>query len=115
MDTDPAYVPREEKQMEQPSTSSAQVQSPHTLVRPKHTIHKPQTSSSSDAGEGRETCCDSAAYARSTLDDALTSSKRFLRSQFGEVSSDTSCAASPVREAGRGSCFPPTWTPNHCL
>ena len=34
------------------------------------------------------------------MGDALTLPNKFLRSQFGEVSSDTSCASSPVREAG---------------
>ena len=45
MDTDTGNDPQG-KQMEEPSTSSAQVLSPHTPIRPEHTIRRPHTSSS---------------------------------------------------------------------
>ena len=79
-----------------------QVQTPRRIVRPTHASHEPRHSSTSDAGEGPGSGGNSDVYARSTMEDALTSPKKLQRGHFGETSSDTSRSSSPVRESGTG-------------
>ena len=84
-------------QLDEPTTNSAQVQTPHMPVRPTHASHEPRLSTTSGAGEGPGNDCESDIYASSTMEDALISPKKLPRGLFGETSSDTSCSSSPVR------------------
>ena len=70
-------------QVDEPTTSSIQVQT-------------------SDAGEGPGSGVNSEVYAGSTMEDALTSSKKLPRGHLGETSNDLSCSSSPVRKSGTG-------------
>ena len=89
-------------QVDVPATSSIQVQTPRKTVRPTHTSLEPRNSSTSDVGEGPGSGVNSEVYARSTMEDALTSPKKLSRGRLGETSSDTSRSSSPVRESGTG-------------
>ena len=89
-------------QVDEPATSSIQVQTPRKTVRPTRTSLEPRNSSSSDAGEEPGSGVNSEVYARSTMEDALTSPKKHPRGRLGETSSDTSRSSSPVRESGTG-------------
>ena len=89
-------------QVDVPATSSIQVQTPRNTVRPTRTSLEPRNSSTSDAGEGLGSGVNSEVYARSTIEDALTSPKKLPRGRLGETSSDTSRSSSPVRESGTG-------------
>ena len=88
-------------QVDEPVTGPIQAQTPLRTERPTRPTFEPRNPSS-DAAEGHGSGVNSEVYARSTMEEALTSPKKLPRGHLGEMSSDTSRSSSPVRESGTG-------------
>ena len=71
-------------QVDEPATGPIQAQTPLRTERPTRTTFEPRNSSS-DAGEGPGSGVNSEVYARSTMEDALTSPKKLPRGHLGEI------------------------------
>ena len=88
-------------QVVEPATGSIQAQTPLRTAKPTRTSFEPRNPSS-DAEEGPGSGVNTEIYARSTMEEALTSPKKLPRGHLGDMSSDTSRSSSPVRESGTG-------------